>query len=362
MSADSSVLTSSELAGVAAVMTEAGTPVRGELRSQLLTGGRSNLTFRLDDDASAWILRTPPRAGRTPSAHDVAREYRITKALGATDVPVPPAVALHEDEDILGGPFAISGFVEGRTVQTQEQLAGLDATQVASAIDALAAGLAALHRVDHVAVGLERLGRPDAYAERQLRRWSGQWDLISDGFAPEVARLATTLMTCLRDRLPRQQATGIVHGDYRIDNTLLRIADACDRPVEVAAIVDWELCTIGDPVADVANMCVYRDPAFDLVIGAPGAWTSDRIPSVDELATAYETAGGVALIDLDQHLALASFKLAVIAAGIDHRYRAGATHGSGFDTAGRAVPLFLESGLKHLALAEPTPAPQSQRP
>lgn len=351
MIADGSVLTSSELARVAAVMAKAGTPVRGELRSHLLTGGRSNLTFRLDDDASAWILRTPPRAGRTPSAHDVAREYRITKALGATDVPVPPAVALHEDDDILGGPFAISGFVEGRTVQTQDQLAGLDHTQIASAIDALAATLATLHGVDHVAVGLERFGRPDAYAERQLRRWSGQWDLIRHGFGPEVDSLATTLITRLHDRLPRQHAIGIVHGDYRIDNTLLHVPDTSDRPVEVAAIVDWELCTIGDPVADVANMCVYRDPAFDLVIGAPCAWTSDRIPAVEELASAYEDAGGVALTDFDQHLALASFKLAVIAAGIDHRYRAGATHGSGFDTAGQAVPLFLEGGLKHLAMA-----------
>lgn len=341
-------LTEDQLDGVASVLAEAGSAVHGELRCRLLTGGRSNLTFRLDDDVSAWIMRTPPRAGRTPSAHDVAREYRITKALGTTDVPVPPAVALHEDEDLLGGPFAISGFVEGRTVQTQDQLGGLDDQQVASATDALARLLAALHHVDHVAVGLERFGRPDAYAERQLRRWSGQWGLISDGFAPEVAQLATALMTRLGDRLPRQQATGIVHGDYRIDNTLLRIPDASGAAVEVAAIVDWELCTIGDPVADVANMCVYRDPAFDLIIGAPGAWTSDRIPSVEELASAYEDGGGVALTDFDQHLALACFKLAVIAAGIDHRYRAGAAHGSGFDTAGQSVPLFLESGLARL--------------
>lgn len=352
MNTEGSVLTSDQLAGIAAVMAHAGAPVRGELRGRLVTGGRSNRTFRLEDDASAWIMRTPPpRAGRTPSAHDVAREFRVTRALGASDVPVPPAIALHEDEALLGGPFAISGFVEGCAVQTQDQLIQLDDRQVASTIEALATALAALHRVDHVAVGLERFGRPDAYAERQLRRWSGQWELIREGFGREVASLATTLMTSLAGRLPRQQATGIVHGDYRIDNTLLRIPDSADLPVEVAAIVDWELCTIGDPAADVANMCVYRDPAFDLVIGAPGAWTSDRIPPVEDLATAYERAGGVALTDFDQHLALASFKLAMIAAGIDHRYRAGATHGSGFDTAGQAVPLFLENGLRHIALA-----------
>lgn len=343
-----SFLTTDELAGVASVMAEAGTPVHGELRCSLLSGGRSNLTLRLEDDASAWILRTPPRAGRTPSAHDVAREFRVTSALGASDVPVPPAIVLHEDEDVLGGPFAISGFVEGRAIQTQDQLGELDDQQIASTVDALAAALTALHRVDHVAAGLERFGRPDGYAERQLRRWSGQWELIGDGFAPEVADLATALLTRLGDRLPRQQATGIVHGDYRIDNTLLRVPHTPDLPVEVAAIVDWELCTIGDPVADVANMCAYRDPAFDLIIGAPGAWTSDRIPSTEALAAAYEQAGGVTLSDFDQHLALACFKLAVIAAGIDHRYRAGATHGSGFDTAGQAVPLLLERGLARL--------------
>jgi aminoglycoside phosphotransferase (APT) family kinase protein len=339
-------LTRRELDGVTEVMTAAGTTPRGELRGRLLTGGRSNLTFRLDDDADAWVMRTPPRAGRTPSAHDVAREFRAIKALGRTDVPVPPAVALHEDDDVLGAPFAISGFVEGHTVQTQEQLDALDDTRLSMAIEALNATLAALHAVDHVTIGLERFGRPDAYAERQLRRWRGQWDIVGASFPDEVATLATTLATRLTDRLPAQTATGIVHGDYRLDNTLIQFVGKDD--VAVAAVVDWELSTIGDPVADVANMCVYRDPAFDLVIGTPCAWTSDRLPAVEELAASYEKAGGVILRDFDEHLALAYFKLAVIAAGINHRHRAGAAHGPGFDTAGQAVPLFLESGLARL--------------
>ena len=154
------------------------------------------------------------------------------------------------------------------------------------------------------------------------------------GLAADTGRL-------LAAAIPEQRSSGIVHGDYRIDNTILRLDEG---PVSVAAVVDWELSTLGDPVADVALMCVYRHPGLDLVLGAPSAWTSDRLPDPAGLAAAYEAAGGVPLVDWDFHLALGYYKLAVIAAGIDHRYRAGATHGSGFDTAGDAVGPLLEAG------------------
>jgi aminoglycoside phosphotransferase (APT) family kinase protein len=149
----------------------------------------------------------------------------------------------------------------------------------------------------------------------------------------------------LQDALPRQCATGIVHGDYRIDNALLRFADDGTEAVEVAAVLDWELSTIGDPVADVASMCSYRHPAFDLVIGTSAAWTSDLLPDVRALAAAYEHAGGVELIDFESHLALAYLKIAVISAGIDHRLRAGAGTDAAFATAGGAVAPFIEAGL-----------------
>lgn len=349
-SAGSVELTADELSAVAAQMAGAGDSLAGPLSARLIAGGRSNLTFRLDDGASAWVMRTPPRAGRTPSAHDVAREFRVTSALGATDVPVPPAVVLCEDESLIGGPFAVSGFVPGVTVQTAAQLDALDDAVVSGVVSALASTLAALHRVDHVAVGLERFGRPDGYAERQLKRWSGQWEIVGEAFEDSVKSSAAALVAALRDRLPRQGSTGIVHGDYRIDNTLLTLpwaaaGGAASAAPSVAAVVDWELSTIGDPVADVAMMCVYRHPVFDQVIGEPTAWTSPRLPGAAGLAAAYEAAGGVSLVDLDEHLALGYLKLAVIAAGIDHRFRAGATSGAGFDTAGQAVPVLLEEGL-----------------
>lgn len=338
-------LTVAELEAVAGVMSAAGVPLDGPLSSRLIAGGRSNLTFRLEDGSSAWVLRTPPRAGRTPSAHDVAREFRVTSALGPSDVPVPPAVALCEDESLIGGPFAVAEFVTGATVQTVGQLDALVDERgdhvVGGVVTALCSTLASLHRVDHVAVGLERFGRPDGYAARQLKRWAGQWDIVGTTFEPSVAASATALVAALEDRLPRQEATGVVHGDYRIDNALL----ALDGSPSVAAVVDWELSTIGDPVADVAMMCVYRHPVLDLIIGEPTAWTSPRLPDAPGLAAAYESAGGVPLVDLDEHLALGYLKLAVIAAGIDHRFRAGATSGPGFDTAGQAVPVLLEEGL-----------------
>jgi aminoglycoside phosphotransferase (APT) family kinase protein len=134
-----------------------------------------------------------------------------------------------------------------------------------------------------------------------------------------------------------------VHGDYRIDNTLIAVDGPSSR---VAAVIDWELSTIGDPVADVAMMCAYRQAPFDLVVGAPSAWTSDRLPSVPDLAARYEAAGGVRLDEWGFHLALAYFKVAVIAAGIDHRWRAGAGAGAGFDTAGKAVEPYLELALR----------------
>lgn len=334
-------LTAPELDAVAVALAGA-TTTKGPLSARRITGGRSNRTFVLTDDESAWVLRTPPRTGRTPSAHDVGREYRVTAALSATGVPVPRQVLFHPEEDLIGGPFAIAEFVPGTTVQTREQLHRLDARTVEAAAEELVAALAALHRVDHVAAGLGGFGKPDGYPERQLRRWSGQWELVGAG---TLTPLADEVVRRLRTALPRQRATSVVHGDFRIDNTILDLTGPRPR---VSAIVDWELSTIGDPVADVALMCAYRATVFDLVLGSAGAWTSERLPATDALAAAYEAAGGVALTDWDAHLALAYFKIAVIAAGVDHRFRVGAASGPGFDTAGQSVEEFLELGRTSL--------------
>lgn len=330
-------LTGSELARVRDFMAGCGVAVTGDLTAVPLTGGRSNLTYRLDGGGTSWVLRMPPRAGRTPSAHDVARELTVTRALEPSGFPVPRAVGLCTDESLLDAPFTVVEHVAGRTVRGTADLAGWDAATLDRCVDGLVDTLAALHRVDFRAVGLGGLLRPGVFAQRQLRRWSGQWETVGTGFGPDAPRLRDRLA----EHVPGQARTSVVHGDFRIDNVILDPAD----PGVVRAVVDWELSTVGDPVADVAVTCAYRHPALDAVLGATAAWTSDRLPTVEDLAGRYEKAAGTALEHWDFHLALAYFKLAVIAAGIAHRHRAGATSGPGYDTAGDAVGEFLAAGL-----------------
>ena len=331
-------LTARDLAAVSREMRRAGV-VTGTLSASLIAGGRSNLTFRIADGQGQWVLRMPPRSGRTPSAHDVAREFRVTSALAVrSDIPVARPVVLCEDESVLGGPFTVAEHVDGAAVRTREELDGMDTRTLASVVDDLIAVLARLHSTDVKKVGLEGWARAEGYAQRQLRRWAGQWELVGRSSDRPAA---AELMRRLKGALPAQHATAVVHGDYRIDNTLLCIDS--DRPVR--AVVDWELSTLGDPVADVALMCAYRDSAFDLIAGGPSAWSSPNLPDTDGLASRYEAAGGVPLVGFEAHLALANFKIAVIAAGIDHRHRAGATLGSGYGQISQAAAQFLDNGL-----------------
>ncbi|WP_460830172.1 phosphotransferase family protein [Nocardioides hungaricus] len=320
---------------------DAGENVEGGLRSDLIAGGRSNLTYLLADGPRRWVLRRPPLGGLTPSAHDMGREYRVTDALQPTQVPVARTVGFHEDATLLGAQFAVVAFVPGTTIRSADDLERLDDQQVAACVESLVEVLAALHSVDHVAVGLERFGRPDGYAQRQLHRWSGQWQHVVSSDVPDAAVLLGRLV----ERAPASGRAAIVHGDFRIDNA---IVDATD-PTVVRALVDWELSTIGEPVADVAMMCAYRHQALDDVLGLDAAWTSDRLPSPEDLAALYEKVSGATLTHWDFYLGLAYYKLAVIAQGIDFRLRAGAAASEGSERAGDAVPRFLAAGLEVLA-------------
>jgi aminoglycoside phosphotransferase (APT) family kinase protein len=330
-----------ELAGLRDYLHEAGEPVDGALRSTLITGGRSNLTYELADDVRRWILRRPPRGGLTPSAHDMGREYLVTHALQTTDVPVARTVGLHEDVALLGAPFLVVEYVDGTTIRSARDLDRFSDDEVAASVESLVEVLAALHSVDHLAVGLEGFGRPDGYARRQLRRWSGQWAHVKTGDVVD----ADTLLEKLMDSAPPSGQTAIVHGDFRLDNTIV----AADSPATIKALVDWELSTIGDPVGDVAMMCAYRHPALNDVLGVDAAWTSDRLPTVDNLAALYEKVSGTTLAHWDFFVALAFYKLAVIAQGIEFRLRAGAAASEGSEHAGDAVPRFLAAGLQVMA-------------
>ncbi|OBK98646.1 acyl-CoA dehydrogenase [Mycobacterium asiaticum] len=288
----------------------------GELRGEFISGGRSNLTFRVYDDATSWLVRRPPLHGLTPSAHDMSREYKVVAALQNTPVPVARTVALCDDESVLGAPFQIVEFVDGQVVRRRAQLESLGRRAIDGCVDALIRVLVDLHNVDPDSVGLSDFGKPSGYLERQVRRWGSQWQLVrlpDDRRDDDVERLHTAL----QQSIPQQSRTSIVHGDYRIDNTILDSQD----PRQVRAVVDWELSTLGDPISDAALMCVYRDPALDLIIDTQAAWTSPLLPTADELADRYSLVSGQPLGQWEFYMALAYFKLAIIAAGIDFRRR-----------------------------------------
>ena len=315
--------------------------VRGPLRAELIPGGRSNLTYRLTDGHSSWVLRRPPLGGLTPSAHDMAREYQVVAGLAGTGVPVPRAVALGQDLSILGMQFSVFEYVAGRVIRTQEDLHALPDAEIVRCAYGLIDVLAGLHAVDPDAVGLGGFGRPQGYLARQVRRWHDQWNRVRTRALPDVE----TLHVRLAETCPVESGASIVHGDYRIDNAILDAADAGT----VRALVDWEMATLGDPLADLGLHLVYSDPAFDRVLDGSAASTSERLPLTDDLAQRYAVASGRDLRNLDFYRALGYFKIAVIAEGIHARYINGLTLGAGFETIGHAVPLLAAAGVNAIA-------------
>jgi aminoglycoside phosphotransferase (APT) family kinase protein len=330
-----------DVGGVRGFLESRGVPVAGPLTSELVSGGRSNLTYVVTDGTYKWIVRRPPHSGLTPSAHDVAREWRVAQALQYSPVPVPPAVALCEDPAVIGAPFAVTAFIPGQVVRTRAQLDTYTSRELESCVTELVRVLADLHTLDVAEVGLSGLGRPDGFLERQVRLWWRQWTEVKSRDLAD----ATVLHDRLVAALPTRSAhIGVVHGDYRIDNTLVDSADIS----KVLAVVDWELATVGDVLTDIALMCVYRQPQLDLILGLDAAWASDRLPGGDAIAEAYARRRGVSLDHWPFYLALANFKLAVIAQGISYRARRGAAADPTSARAEDAVPELLAAGLRAL--------------
>ncbi|GIF23215.1 aminoglycoside phosphotransferase (APT) family kinase protein [Actinoplanes tereljensis] len=319
-------------------------PVAGPLTSSLVSGGRSNLTYAVTDGTHRWIVRRPPLSGLTQSAHDVAREWRVTEALQYSVVPVPPAVALCEDTTVIGAPFAVSEFITGLVVRTRAQLEAYTDRELASCVTELVRVLADLHSLDVGEVGLSGLGRPDGFLERQVRLWWRQWNEVKSQELADASRLHSRLVAALPTRSAH---IGVVHGDFRIDNTLLDSTDIS----KVLAVVDWELATVGDVLTDIALMCVYRQPQLDPILGLDAAWASDRLPDAGTIAEAYARRRGVSLDHWPFYLALANFKLAVIAQGISYRARRGAAADATSAQAEQAVPALLAAGLRALGPA-----------
>jgi aminoglycoside phosphotransferase (APT) family kinase protein len=318
----------------------------GDLAAQLLQGGHSNLTFLLTDGTRRWVLRRPPLGGLTPSAHDMGREYQVVAALAGSGIPVARAVAL-AGPDVLGVPFSVVEYVDGRVIRTTSQLREMHPADIARCAYGIVDVLARLHQVEPAVVGLAGFGRPAGYLARQVRRWRDQWQRVKTRSLEDIDALHARLA----EACPAESGASIVHGDYRIDNTIL----ANDDPAAVRAVVDWEMATLGDPLADLGLHLVYADPAFAPVLDGAAASTSDRLPPAADLAQRYARTSGRELAHLEFYLGLGYFKIAVIAEGIHTRHLQGMTRGAGFDYVGEAVAPLAAAGLRALSkgLREP---------
>ncbi|WP_016693480.1 phosphotransferase family protein [Rhodococcus rhodochrous] len=321
------------------------TGLAGPLSASLISGGRSNPTYRLSDTAHQWVLRRPPYGHVLPNAHDMTREYTVIAALGDTAVPVPAAVLLCEDTSVLGAPFYLMELVEGRAVGTIEQAASLTPAQRHGLGLDLADTLAALHEIDPVTVGLEGFGRPDGYLQRQLKLWSRQWELSKTSERPAVA----ALLDKLGRALPATRFPGIVHGDVKLDNVLV----APDDPARIVAVLDWEMATYGDTLADVGLMLGFWDvPGQTFNPLTKGLATLDGFPTRTELLDRYRSRRGIDLPEIDWYTIFADFKIAVILEGIHHRHSRGETVGEGFEDIGAMVGPLLDRALDLAAQSE----------
>jgi aminoglycoside phosphotransferase (APT) family kinase protein len=311
----------------------------GNISGRLIAGGRSNLTYEISDGEHSWVLRRPPLGHVLATAHDMGREYRVMSALAATGVPVPATYALCTDDSVLGAPFYVMERVPGTPYRSASELAPLGPVRVREISGRLVDTLVALHEVDAVRVGLADFGRADGFLGRQVRRWSTQLEASWSRELPAAAELRDRLTTSI----PEPSAPGIVHGDYRLDNVLF---DHSDRP---AAIIDWEMATIGDPITDLALLVVYQQ--LSRLPGAQAVADAAAAPgflSEDDVLARYLAGGGRSPSRFGFYLGLACYKLAAVAESIHYRYRQGSTTGAGFDQVGAVTEPLLEIGLASL--------------
>ena len=315
--------------------------VTGPVSARLIAGGKSNLTYRVTDGTGDWVVRRPPLGHVLATAHDMSREYRVMHGLAGTAVPVPRVRLLCHDSEIIGAPFYLMDFVPGAVYRRAADTTGVGPDRAETMSRHLIEVLADLHAVDPDAVGLADFGRGPGYLDRQLRRWAKQATASHNRELPDLDALGTGLA----DRLPRTQRDTIVHGDYRLDNALV---DANGR---IAAVLDWEMSTIGDPLADLGLLRMYWDGLRDV----PGGPVPDAIdpaagfPSGDRLIEWYAARSDLDLSGLAWYEAFGYYKLAVILEGIHYRYIHGQTVGAGFDEVGPVVPILAAAGRRRLA-------------
>jgi aminoglycoside phosphotransferase (APT) family kinase protein len=323
----------------------------GEIEAERIGEGHSNVTFLVRRGGERFVLRRPPRPPLPPSAHDVLREARVLSAVGDTPVRAPRVLATCDDESILGVPFYVMEEVEG-TVITDSIPEALDEPEQRERIAReLIDSLAEIHEVDWRACGLEGYGKPSGYLERQLRRFNGLWEHNKTRELPRVQEIAEWLAGNLPDSPP---AT-IVHGDYRLGNTMV----ANEAPARLVAIFDWELSTIGDPLADLGYLTITwvepDDPQTTMFSALTAVTTREGFPTRDELIALYEERTGRSMSDLRWYQTLALWKAAVFMEGNYKRFMAGSTDDQYLALFDEGVPRLAEAAWE----AANTPAPKT---
>lgn len=313
------------------------------LQVERIRGGHSNETFSIRRGRDHWALRRPPRGPLLPTAHDVEREYRVLRGLEQTNVPAPRPLLLCADAAIIGAPFYLMEWAPGVVIRaTLPPAFGADVAARHGLGDEVIDRLADLHAVDWQAVGLADLGKPQGYLERQLRRWTGQLDASRNRPLPDL----DAVTAWLHAHLPESGAATLVHGDYRLDNLMF----APQPPARAVAILDWEMATLGDPLADVGYLLSFWREPGDPDFGALGdaAWNISAqpgFPSRAELVERYAARTGRQMDHVAFYVALAIWKLAILLEGSYKRHLAGTTDDPFFASLGEGIPMLARRAL-----------------
>lgn len=309
------------------------------LRATVVGHGRSNITYRLEaEDGRSWVLRRPPLSHVQVSAHDMRREFRILSALHPVGFPTPKPYALCNDDSVIGAQFYIMEYVDGFiAVDSAEMAKRHDEAGRRRIGEELIDVLVRLHSYKPDELGLSDFGKPTGYLERQVRRFGDQLEQIRYRETDELDELARRL----RVSIPPERTAGIVHGDYRLDNAIL------DDEGHLIAVLDWEMCTLGDSLADLGLLRMYwgRPTSVNLAVGSAAVMSLPGFPTWEEAAARYEEKSGVSLAQLDFYTVLAHFKLGVILENMYKRFLGGGTVGTGFEMIGQQAVLLGKNGL-----------------
>jgi len=309
------------------------------LTATMFEGGRSNLTYAVTDGENRWVLRRPPLGHVLPTAHDMTREHTVLQALFRAGYPVPEPILLCSDPEPIGAPFYLMRHVDGTIYRDVAALEVLGPQRLRELILSLVDNLADLHALDPAAIGLGDFGRPEGFNERQVRRWKKQLDASRSRAVAGIDELHARLAV----NVPHG-AAAVVHGDYRLDNVLI------GPRLEIMAVLDWEMSTLGDPLSDIALMMVYARHSMLVKDGKPyPAVDLPGHPSLDDMADRYAKRSGRDVEDLRWYIGFAAFKLAVIIEGVHYRYVQGKTVGEGFDTVGALVDPLVRLGHTQLS-------------